>query len=63
MYAGDGIINGTLKWLSRSIAPHSDMKLLGTMFVALTDANLPLTPFNLSMINPHVDALGLHVAG
>ena len=34
-----------------------------TMFVALTDADLPFTPFNLSMINPHVRALGLYVAG
>jgi hypothetical protein len=35
----------------------------GTMFVALTDSNLFLTPFNLSMINPHVVALGLYQAG
>ena len=35
----------------------------GTMFVALTDSNLFLTPFNLSMINPHVRALGLYQAG
>jgi len=35
----------------------------GTMFVALTDSDLFLTPFNLSMINPHVRALGLYQAG
>lgn len=35
----------------------------GTMFVALTDADPFLTPFNLSMINPHVVALGLYQAG
>ncbi|KAL8793862.1 MAG: hypothetical protein Q9195_003588 [Heterodermia aff. obscurata] len=35
----------------------------GTMFVALSDSNLFLTPFNLSMINPHVRALGLYQAG
>ena len=35
----------------------------GTMFVALTDSDLFLTPFNLSMINPHVVALGLYQAG
>jgi len=35
----------------------------GTMFVALTDSDLFLTPFNLSMINPHVAALGLYQAG
>jgi hypothetical protein len=34
-----------------------------TMFIALTDANPFLTPFNLSMINPHVVALGLYQAG
>ena len=35
----------------------------GTMFIALTDSNPFLTPFNLSMINPHVVALGLYQAG
>jgi hypothetical protein len=35
----------------------------GTMFVALTDSDIFLTPFNLSMINPHVVALGLYQAG
>jgi hypothetical protein len=34
-----------------------------TMFVALTDSDVFLTPFNLSMINPHVVALGLYQAG
>jgi hypothetical protein len=34
-----------------------------TMFVALTDSDIFLTPFNLSMINPHVVALGLYQAG
>ncbi|KAK7512531.1 stress response protein Rds1 [Phyllosticta citriasiana] len=34
-----------------------------TVFVALTDSDLYLTPFNLSMINPHVKALGLYTAG
>jgi len=33
-----------------------DPAINGTMFVALTDANITLTPFNLSMINPHVVA-------
>jgi hypothetical protein len=35
----------------------------GTMFLAITDSDLFLTPFNLSMINPHVVALGLYQAG
>ncbi|KAF2111745.1 ferritin-like domain-containing protein [Lophiotrema nucula] len=34
-----------------------------TMFIAITDSDLFLTPFNLSMINPHVVALGLYQAG
>ncbi|KAL2355431.1 ferritin-like domain-containing protein [Cryomyces antarcticus] len=34
-----------------------------TMFIALTDSDLFLTPFNLSMINPHVAALGIFQAG
>lgn len=34
-----------------------------TMFIALTDADIFLTPFNLSMINPHVVALGMFQAG
>ncbi|KAK3641436.1 hypothetical protein LTR56_011249 [Elasticomyces elasticus] len=35
----------------------------GTSFIALTDTDLFLTPFNLSMINPHVVALGMYQAG
>ncbi|KAK3705372.1 hypothetical protein LTR37_013345 [Vermiconidia calcicola] len=34
-----------------------------TMFIALTDTDIYLTPFNLSMINPHVAALGIYQAG
>ncbi|MCJ1334926.1 hypothetical protein MMC09_000192 [Bachmanniomyces sp. S44760] len=33
-----------------------DPAINGTMFVALTDSNITLTPFNLSMINPFVAA-------
>ncbi|MCJ1365375.1 hypothetical protein MMC16_004496 [Acarospora aff. strigata] len=33
-----------------------DPAINGTMFVAITDANLTVSPFNLSMINPHVVA-------
>jgi len=42
---------------------EGDPAVNGTMFVALTDTDLFLTPFNLSMINPHVAALGLYQAG
>lgn len=42
---------------------RGDPAVNGTMFVALTDTDLFLTPFNLSMINPHVAALGIYQAG
>ncbi|KAF1959602.1 hypothetical protein CC80DRAFT_306445 [Byssothecium circinans] len=42
---------------------EGDPAINGTMFVALTDADPFLTPFNLTMINPHVVALGLYQAG
>lgn len=42
---------------------EGDPAINGTMFVAITDSDLFLTPFNLSMINPHVVALGEYMAG
>jgi hypothetical protein len=42
---------------------QGDPGVNGTMFVALTDSDLFLTAFNLSMINPHVVALGIYQAG
>ena len=35
----------------------------GTMMVLLTDLDLFVTPFNVSLLNPHVVALGLYQAG
>lgn len=35
----------------------------GTMFIGLSDTDEPYTPYNLSMINPHIAALGLYNAG
>ncbi|KAL8386771.1 hypothetical protein RB599_002084 [Gaeumannomyces hyphopodioides] len=35
----------------------------GTMFMALTDTDLFVTPYNLTMINPHVAALAVYQAG
>ncbi|CAJ2503346.1 Uu.00g107400.m01.CDS01 [Anthostomella pinea] len=35
----------------------------GTMFLAITDRELPVTPFNLTMINPFVNALAIYQAG
>ncbi|KAK7177272.1 hypothetical protein PSPO01_16681 [Paraphaeosphaeria sporulosa] len=34
-----------------------------TIFLAVTDTDLYLTPFNLTLINPHVKALGIMIAG
>lgn len=42
---------------------QNDGVVNGTMFIALTDTDMFLTPFNLTMINPHVVALGLYQAG
>jgi hypothetical protein len=42
---------------------ETDPAVNGTVFVALTDTDLYLTPYNLTMINPHVRALGLYQAG
>ncbi|KAK3384065.1 ferritin-like domain-containing protein [Lasiosphaeria ovina] len=35
----------------------------GTIFLALTDLDLYVTPFNLSMLNPHVYAVSIYQAG
>jgi len=35
----------------------------GTVFLALTDLDLYVTPYNLSMVNPHVNALAIYQAG
>ncbi|KAL9135811.1 MAG: hypothetical protein Q9175_002987 [Cornicularia normoerica] len=35
----------------------------GTMAIMLTDLDLFVTPFNTSMLNPHIVALGLYMAG
>ena len=40
-----------------------DPAVNGTTFVALTDLDLYVTPYNISMVNPHVRALGLYQAG
>jgi hypothetical protein len=42
---------------------ETDPALNGTAFVALTDSDLFVTPYNLTQINPHVVALGLYQAG
>ena len=42
---------------------QGDPNINGTLVVLLTDVALPVTPFNVSMVNPHVRAMGLYVAG
>ncbi|TPX17531.1 uncharacterized protein E0L32_003174 [Thyridium curvatum] len=42
---------------------EGDPAINGTMFLAITDKDLYVTPFNLSMLNPHVYALALYQAG
>ena len=42
---------------------ENDPAVNSTMFLALTDVDLYVTPYNLSMINPHVGALAVYQAG
>ncbi|KAL1864119.1 hypothetical protein Daus18300_007899 [Diaporthe australafricana] len=42
---------------------EGDPAINGTMFLAITDEDLYVTPFNLSNVNPHVYALALYQAG
>jgi hypothetical protein len=42
---------------------EGDPAVNGTMFLVLTDLDLYVTPFNLSMLNPHVYAVALYQAG
>jgi hypothetical protein len=42
---------------------EGDYMINGTMFIALTDADLFVTPYNLSLINPHVHSLAVYQAG
>ncbi|KAJ5802897.1 uncharacterized protein N7503_005347 [Penicillium pulvis] len=53
--------NGTNTTLGYTIQPdlqtyQGDPAFNGTMFIAITDSNPPLTSFNLSLINPHIVA-------
>lgn len=41
----------------------SDGIINGTMAIMLTDLDLFVTPFNTSMLNPHIVALGMYAAG
>ncbi|KAL1848584.1 hypothetical protein Plec18170_007891 [Paecilomyces lecythidis] len=41
----------------------ADPALNGTAFIAITDKDLYVTPYNLTLLNPHVRALGLYYSG
>ncbi|KAJ9301878.1 hypothetical protein DTO271G3_744 [Paecilomyces variotii] len=41
----------------------ADPALNGTAFIAITDSDLYVTPYNLTLLNPHVRALGLYYSG
>ena len=42
--------------------PHG-MGINGTVFLAITDTDLPVTPYNLSLLNDHIHAFGPYFAG
>ncbi|KAI2775995.1 ferritin-like domain-containing protein [Daldinia loculata] len=42
---------------------EGDPAVNGTIFLAITDDDLYVTPFNLTQINPHVNALAIYQAG
>ena len=42
---------------------EGDPAINGTMFIALTDLDLYVTPYNLTQLNPHVAALAVYQAG
>jgi hypothetical protein len=42
---------------------EGDPAINGTIFLALTDRELPVTPFNITQINPFVNALAIYQAG
>jgi len=50
-------------WQPPNEVYEGDPAVNGTVFIAITDSDLYLTPFNLTLINPHVRALGLFQAG
>ncbi|KAB8235922.1 uncharacterized protein BDW43DRAFT_298516 [Aspergillus alliaceus] len=54
---------GEPKFVPEGSVYDSDGIINGTMAVALTDLDLFVTPFNQTMLNPHIVALGLSMAG
>jgi hypothetical protein len=50
-------------WQPPNEVYHHNPAVNETVFVAVTDSDLYVTPFNLTLINPHVRALGIFIAG
>ncbi|PHH64263.1 hypothetical protein CDD81_4747 [Ophiocordyceps australis] len=42
---------------------QGDPAINGTVFLVLTDKDVAVSPFNLTMLNPHVAAIGMYQAG
>lgn len=58
------ITNNTAYTIQPNVSTiEGDPAINGTMFLVLTDADLYVTPFNLTQINPHVRALSIYQAG
>mgnify|MGYP002620721529 CR=1 FL=1 len=58
-------IQGNSAW---TIQPNmstfqGDPAVNGTIFLLVTDTDLPITPYNLTMLNPHVRAVAMYQAG
>lgn len=55
--------NSGYSWQPPNEVFETDPAINGTVFVALTDTDLYVTPFNLTLLNPHVRALGIYESG
>ncbi|KAI0476576.1 hypothetical protein GGR56DRAFT_481337 [Xylariaceae sp. FL0804] len=58
-------VSGNSAWtVQPNVSTYAgDPAVNGTMFLAITDCELPVTPFNLSMVNARVNALAIYQAG
>ncbi|KAI1765656.1 hypothetical protein GGR53DRAFT_253849 [Hypoxylon sp. FL1150] len=58
-------INGNSAYVFQpnSSTLEGDPAINGTIFMALTDDEIPVTPFNLTQLNTHVNALAIYQAG
>jgi hypothetical protein len=58
-------VSGNSAWtIQPNVSTYAgDPAINGTIFLAVTDEDLYVTPFNITQLNPHVIALGLYQAG